>query len=329
MRARRIDIMKGLLTIQMIFAHCLQFYVDLDKNQTAYHISEYINLTTFSGFLFCFGYASCLSYFKKEWREAAGRLLKNALRLLAGFYVSSFCYVIFVEEIPFRLETAAEILLLKRLAGWSEFLFSFTLLMVLECILFPLFTEKCKWGLPFLSVISILVCLLPHKEAGSIAGSLIGGTGGAYFPVIPYGLYFLAGIWFARGKIGFRKMILAIACGGTMWHTINYMWVSGQQPSRFPLSFSYLIGAAFFIYLYYLLAIQLEKKADAVIAGYLAEAGKNSLFYLLLSNFIIFAITASRFYRKGMNYSIGLFFVILILVRYLQGLCKGKALPKN
>ena len=329
MRARRIDILKGILTIQMIFAHCIQFYVDLGENQTALHISEYINLITFSGFLFCFGYASCLAYFGRKWGEAAGRLIKNALRLMAGFYISSFCYVIFVEKIAYRMDVVLDILLLRRLAGWSEFLFSFALVMILECIFFPLFTEKYRWGLPVLTVVSIVVCLLPHKEAGSITGSLIGGTGGAYFPVIPYGVYLLAGVWFARTRTGFKKVILALAFAGTLWHTIDYMWILGQQPSRFPLSFSYLIGAALFVYLYYLFAVLLEKKTEALPVRYLADVGKNSLFYLLLSNLIIFAVTATKFYKKGMGYSIGLCIVILILLGYLREQCKKKESPKN
>lgn len=328
MRARRIDILKGILTLQMIFAHCIQFYVDLSKNQTALHISDYINLTTFSGFLFCFGYASCLSYFGGEWKEAAGRLLKNALRLMAGFYISSFCYVIFVEKIPFRIDLTLEILLLERLAGWSEFLFSFPLIMILECILFPLFKEKCKWGLPAMAVISILTCLLPQREAGSIVGSLTGGTGGAYFPVIPYGLYLLAGVWFARKQMGFKKFVFILACGGTMWHTIDYIWISGGQPSRFPLSLAFLAGAALFVYLYYLFATVLEKRAEMPPVRYLSGVGKNSLFYLLLSNFIVFSVTATKFYKKEMNYSIGLFLVILLLIWYMQGVCKGKERPE-
>lgn len=323
MRSHRIDILKGILTLQMIFARCIQFYVDLGKNQTALYISEYINLTTFSGFLFCFGYASGLSYLEKDWPEAARRLFRNALRLLAGFFISSFCYVIFVEKIPLRADLILEILLFKRLAGWSEFLFSFALIMLLESILFPFFTKRYRWGLPIVAVISILTCLLPQREAGSIVGSLIGGTGGAYFPAIPYAIYLLAGIWFAQNQTGFNKSIFILACGCGIWHNIDYIWISGRQPSRFPLSFSFLVGAAFFVYLYYLFAISLEKRADVLLVRYLTDVGKNSLFYLLLSNLIIFSVTATKFYKKEMLYSIGLFFVILLLIRFLQGLCKG------
>ena len=336
MRARRIDILKGILTLQMIFAHCIQFYVDLGRNPAALHISDYINLTTFSGFLFCFGYASHLAYFSKGWKEAAGRMFKNGLRLLAAFYISSFCYVVFVEKIPLRLDLALEILLLQRLAGWSEFLLSFALVLVLAGILFPLYQEKCKWGLPAMAALSILTCVLLYPgtdsfsavvgqgSGASFTGSLVGGIRGAYFPVIPYGIYFLAGIWFARKQAGFRKLIFVLACAGTIWHTIDYLWISDGQPSRFPLSLAFLIGAALFVYLYYLLALMLESRQQMPPVRYLAGVGKNSLFYLLLSNLIIFAVTASRFYRKEINYSIGLFLVILLVTGYLQGLCKGR-----
>lgn len=122
---------------------------------------------------------------------------------------------------------------------------------------------------------------------------------------------------------------MAIACAGTLWHTIDYVWISGQQPSRFPLSVSYLIGAALYVYLYYLLAMALERRESALPVCYLAAVGKNSLFYLLLSNLIIFAVTATKFYKKQMNYSVGLFVVILLVIWYLQGLCRGKALRQG
>ncbi len=339
MRAYRIDILKGILTIQMILAHCIQFYVDMERDRAAFHVSEYINLTTFSGFFFCFGYASCLAYFNKEWRDAAGRLMKNALRLLMGFYLSSFCYVIFVERLPLRMDLVIELLLFRRLGKWSEFLFSFVLVMVLECVFFPLFTAKYNRSLLAMAAISILTCLLSYREAGSIpvkdgsmafvVGSLAGGVNGSYFPVIPYSLYLVAGIYFARKQIGFQKLFMAIACAGTLWHTIDYVWISGQQPSRFPLSVSYLIGAALYVYLYYLLAIALERRESALPVRYLVAVGKNSLFYLLFSNLIIFAVTATKFYKKQMNYSVGLFVVILLVIWYLQGLCRGKTLRQG
>lgn len=318
MHAKRIDIVKGILTLQMVFAHCIQFYADLERNSAARHGSEYINLTTFSGFMFCFGYTSYLAYFRKERREVSRRFLCNGGKLLAAYYLSCFAYVIFVERIPMRADRILELLALKRLAGWSEFLFSFALVMLLELLLFPLFTEKVKWGLPVMAAVSVIFCVLPWREAGSITGSLAGGRGGAYFPVIPYGLYLLAGVWFARKQMVFRKSIFMIAFAGTAWYGVDYIWISGIQPSRFPLSFPYLAGAALFLYLYYLLAVVLERKTDTFPVGYLMDIGKNSLFYLLVSNFIIFSLKASSFYKISLIYSAGLFLVILGAAGYLK-----------
>ena len=323
MYAKKIDILKGLLTLQMIFAHCIQFYVDMEKNTVALHISEYINLTTFSGFLFCFGYVSYLAYFRKERREASWRLLSNAGKLLAGYYVSCFCYVIFVERLPLRMDMALDLILLKRLSGWSEFLFSFALVMVIEFLLFPLFAEKKKWGLLVMTLVSVLACFFPHREVGSIMGSLIGGYGGTFFPVIPYGIYLLAGIWMAKEQIKFKKSIFVAACAGTIWHTIDYIWISCTQPSRFPLSFSYLVGASLFIYLYYLLAIVLEEKKEGRFVCYLKNVGKNSLFYLLVSNLMIFSLRATSFYKKSMVYSVSLFLVLLLMIGYLGRIVRG------
>lgn len=323
MYAKRIDIVKGFLTLQMILAHCIQFYTDLEKNTAALYLSEYINLTTFSGFLFCFGYTSYLAYFRKERREVSRRLLGNAGKLLAGYYVSCFCYAIFVEKLPLRMDRIRELLLLKRLAGWSEFLFSFVLVMAMELLLFPLFTEKIKWGLKVMGAVAVLVCFLPCREAGSIIGSLIGGSGGTFFPVIPYSVYLIAGVWIARTRAGFRKSIFAVSLAGTIWYIIDYIWILGMQPSRFPLSFSYLAGAALFLYLYYLLAIGMERRKETPLTQYLTKAGRNSLFYLLVSNLLIFSLKASSFYRKSMFYSMALFLAILFITEYLRHIVRG------
>ena len=53
-RNQEIDIMKGLLTLAMILCHCLQFFGKEDAGIEKILVNV-INLTTFSGFLFCFG----------------------------------------------------------------------------------------------------------------------------------------------------------------------------------------------------------------------------------------------------------------------------------
>lgn len=48
------------------------------------------------------------------------------------------------------------------------------------------------------------------------------------------------------------------------------------------------------------------------------DIGKNSLFYLLVSNMIIFSLKASSFYKMSLIYSTGLFIVILAAAWYLK-----------
>lgn len=67
-RNQEIDIMKGLLTLAMILCHCLQFFGKEDAGIEKILVNV-INLTTFSGFLFCFGFVCCLAYFQGDTRR--------------------------------------------------------------------------------------------------------------------------------------------------------------------------------------------------------------------------------------------------------------------
>ncbi len=63
-RDTSIDTMKSILIIFMILAHIIQFFpVWWWKTE---HISNYVNLTTFSGFMFTFGYVCYKAYIGKE-----------------------------------------------------------------------------------------------------------------------------------------------------------------------------------------------------------------------------------------------------------------------
>ena len=59
-----LDVMKSLLVIGMITAHVVQLcYVGGSKLVALF--SLFINVVTFSSFMFCFGCASWLAYFRK------------------------------------------------------------------------------------------------------------------------------------------------------------------------------------------------------------------------------------------------------------------------
>ena len=53
-RKREIDIQKGMLTVAMMLCHCIQFF-GKEEYGLQKILVNLINLSTFSGFMFCFG----------------------------------------------------------------------------------------------------------------------------------------------------------------------------------------------------------------------------------------------------------------------------------
>ena len=319
-RDRGIDCFKGLLVIQMIFAHCLQFFVDLNSTTLLYNISEFINLTTFSGFIFAFGYSGYSAYIEKPYKIAMVKMVKNIIRLQIAFYISSFAYSIFIEGLPFRLDKIMELLLIKRLAGWSEFLIAFSAVLLLLVIVQPLLKKNDIKLYIILCGVSMVITLLPYREVLPIIGIFLGGYGFAYFPAVPYFLYFIIGVVFSRHRIKLNKIAAILSALGTGIFIISYTLNSYSLPSRFPLSLAWLIGSMGFLYLYYLASIMLCKNSGS---EYLASIGENSLFYLLLSNILIFAVKGSRFYVLGAGYSVIFFVVLMAIIWYLMRLRSG------
>lgn len=316
-----IDCFKGILTLQMILAHCLQFYCNLESEKGWLWLTDYINLTTFSGFVFAFGYASYSAYIQKDFWVGLKGILKNIFRLLTAFYISSFAYAIFIEGISFRQDRILEIILIKRLAGWSEFLIAFAGILLVTIPLLWVLKRKDNKILILVAIASILACMLPAKDRNPFIGIFIGGHGNAYYPVIQYYLYFICGIYFVRKEIKFHLLVFMFAFLGTGYTLYTYLYVTKGWPQRFPLSLAWLTGAMIFLYAYYLLSHFLGKKK---YCGWLAGIGRFSLYYLLFSNLIIFSIKRSIFYRVSVAYSLSLFVIIIFVIGYFLSLIIGK-----
>lgn len=315
-----IDCFKGILTLQMILAHCFQFYSILESEKSWHFFTDYINLTTFSGFVFAFGYVGYTAYIQHESKTGIKKIIKNILRLVTAFYISSFAYVIFIEGMFFREDKILDIILIKRLAGWSEFLIAFAGVLLITIPIRKILNSNLKY-LIILGCISLISCSLPTKEIPAIFGVFIGGYGNAYYPVVPYYLYFIIGIYFVRKQVKFNPFVLVTAMIGTGYTVYSYIFISKGWPSRFPLSLAWLTGAMLFLYGYYLLSYVLEKKK---YFNWLAVIGKYSLYYLLFSNLIIFSLKRSIFYKLSVTYSLGLFAVILFIIWYTLGLIRGR-----
>ena len=217
-RNQDIDIMKGLLTLAMILCHCLQFFGKEDAGIEKILVNV-INLTTFSGFLFCFGFVCCLAYFQGDTRRGIVHMLRNMIRLLLAFYISGLAYMAFKEQKIFRKDFIREVLTLRRYPGWSEFLTSFAAVLLVGALLLPALRKTNGWVVIGAAVVSLASCFIPYEKITNPWLALFIGSGSyTTFPVLQYGVYFVAGVWAAKRKkwpdwkLFFGAAILSTPC---------------------------------------------------------------------------------------------------------------------
>ena len=321
-----IDCQRGLLTMLMILCHCIQFFGQEDHKVQGFLV-DYINLTTLSGFFFCFGYVSYKAYFQKKFGYAAKKMLRNACRMLIAFYISEITFYAFVEGKIYKPDLIWEVILIKRYAGWSEFLISFSAIMIMGILLFPVFKRMNSKIFALFAIISIASCFIPYsKQKVPQLALLIGSGDYITYPCVQYMVYFAFGVLLSKKEWVSNKFVL-IGCSLASIPAVWFYLKHNTLPMRFPPDYLYITGAFLFIYLYYLICNRLVaiKETNAVsgkIVGYLCGVGKNSLFYLLLSNLLIFAFAGSNFSFRDIKYVIGFYLFLLLFIPYLQRLIK-------
>lgn len=322
-RNREIDIMKGLLTLAMVLCHCIQFFGHEDHGIQKFLV-DFINLTTFSGFLFCFGYVGNLAYYQKDMKAGIKKMGINVLRMLVAFYISGIAFMAFVEQKIFRMDLVLEVLKLNKYPGWSEFLASFAAVLFVGILLFPLFKKMNGWMFLVMGVISIVACFLPYDRIQHPWAALfVGSTGYITFPVLQYGVYYAAGIWFSKRKdhtIDWKDLLVAALCSTPF--LVYYIMNNGGVPGRFPPTFYYISGGALGVCLYRLISRGLEmlskkSKCTEKIAEGISNVGKNSLYYLLMSNILIFAIDGSKFKMRDDVYVYCYYIIIMLIIYYI------------
>ncbi|MNU69382.1 hypothetical protein D3C71_587650 [compost metagenome] len=293
-RERSIDLFKGLLVIGMVYCHTLQFFSDPQIYPASTYWIDVINLITFSGFVFSFGYVSQLAYYTKPFLRAAPRMLIAALKTLIAFYISGVAFRIIHDGQLLSWENIRAILLLEDIPGWSEFLISFTYLMILGLVLFvPLRWLSDRKGLAFvITGILLLTTLFPYERVhSSQLGLMFGSYNFATFPPVQYFAYYLLGILFAKYRIHFDWRVFigaALASAIFLWKLRS----EGELPQRFPPSVYWIVGPALLLYGYYLLARVMERwvKPFAIVES----MGRNVLLYLVITNLLIFTVKSSQ-----------------------------------
>ncbi len=321
-RDHSIDIMKGFLVLLMILAHVIQFFPDGKFDE---YFSLYVNLTTFSGFMFCLGYVFPLAYSNRAGAEK--RMFIGFLKTLIAYYVSGCCYIAIIEQ-KLTVSLFIDILLLKRVPFYSEFLLSLALVFAFGIFLFKPLEELMENKIKFsLVVIFCLLCTgIDYSNVRSgLLGSVIGSSHFNNFPILQYGFYFLIGFYLSEKKITFNWWVLAISLIGTIMFSLSVVCLD-IIPSRFPPSLSWVVGASFFVYVYFLLC-KLIKKCPPV-----SIIGKESLIFLIVSNIMIFS---AKTIFVNVNFPLWLFktilYIVIILVCFVIVLIKkyGKLLIKK
>jgi hypothetical protein len=329
-RDHSIDIMKGLLVYGMILAHVIQFFSPFHLFEGSLYISDFfINLITFSGFFFCFGYTSDLSYYRKPFKNVFCKMLVNTFKTLVAFYISGVFFRLFISNSPLQWETLKNIITLNDIPGWSEFLVSFTLVTLLGLLLFKpiqFIVERKLW---FIVICAGLLCttFIPYESVTSTQlGLLIGTTEYASFPVLQYFPYYLIGVFFARHRTSFNYRYLFISLVASAVFIFKWTDQDFTLPQRFPPSIYWILGPAMILYGYYLLSKVLSRFSSYL--EWLLVPGRNVLFYLLVSNIIIFTLKSKQPYWTLSTYeSVGVTIILTLFIYYLTKIISPYSKP--
>lgn len=293
-RNAALDIFKGLLVYGMVLAHVIQLtsFTDLGSDLSLGITSTIVNLVSFSGYLFAFGYANYFAYFRRDFGSVWPRMLMTALKTLMAFYICGIAFRALLDDqvLIGRLVTA--VTTLQVIPGYSEFLIAFAFLSFLALILFVPLQRLTQNPNALLGggVALLFTTFIPlPANIPNWLSPLIGSSSIPSFPVMQYFFWYALGMWFAVTGQRIDWKVLAIAAVLTV-----FMMVSSRSglPSRFPPSLAWIVGPSLLLAMYFLLAQYLVRWRRWVKG--LEIAGRNVLFFLVMSNLLIFVLHSER-----------------------------------
>lgn len=316
-RSRTIDVTKGILTIGMVLAHVIQLLGD-GRSWTLKYISLYTNLVSFSGFLFCFGFASWHAYISREPKPLRS-ILKTSCKCYLAFIVSGVAYRLLIESRPLTIDLVVRIAEARDLPGYSEFLISFAIIPLLGLVITkPLHVvTRNKWGIiaASLACLSLTYIHYPFLHHGWLC-LFFGRYGTASFPVVQYFPLFLCGLFVARHAL--TPGVSWLWTGGCIVVGFSALLASGVQTSRFPPAASWILASAGMVGIYAACAQGIVSFFPGGVTHYLGGVGRNVLSYLLLSNGLIFSIQHWRGRLHGTAKLIGCFLILMVVLFFLH-----------
>lgn len=284
-RADDLDLMKTLLVIGMVGTHVVQLLSFRLKGTANVVWQDYANLISFSGYMFAFGIGLGLP--KPEGRvRTLWQRLRPILLLLLAAWVSSFAFALLVDRKPLNADLIIDVMSFRRLFGWSEFLASFFVLAIFTTFVrAPLLAiGRNPWALVIVSALALASTLVTIDAMIPLAGTIIGHTQYASFPLLAYLPWFLIGIWYGTNKLKLWHFVPALAATALFFYMAAR---TGEYPGRFPPSALWVAAPAIVLLGY--LALTRWFCARVTLPRWVLLPGQHVLSFLIVSNLLIFA----------------------------------------
>ena len=161
-------------------------------------------------------------------------------------------------------------------------------------------------------LLSLLATFIPYEKITfPLAGTFIGTTQYACFPILQYLPFFIAGMYCQKKRAFFDWRIWGLAFFST---TSVFLWVflNHSLPSRFPPSLGWILWPSLLTLLYYLFACKLGNWLENTKIKVVAYVfGAYTLDYLVISNILVFVVRYH--FGKSLNFTSCVVFSIFIL----------------
>ncbi|MCJ2058263.1 hypothetical protein MKL09_17100 [Methylobacterium sp. J-048] len=286
-RCADLDAFKTLLVVGMILAHVVQI-VQAPIDTLAGCLSNLVNLISFSGFLFAFGWGTALSCCTARVRTLWDRL-KGPAKILLAFYLSGIAHLVLIDGNGLSAARILSVVTLADLPGHSEFLASFFVLSLamvgLGQWLGPV-AKKPPFLLLGLAMSALFGCVQVNTLDLPWLRILFGAPNNMYFPLAPYAMWLFLGAYHAGKPESFDRIALYVAALAT-WGFLAVAMMAGHPPSRFPPSTLWVMGSALFLLLYRAASMSIVRRF--ALPHLLTSPGRHILIYLVASNLALFA----------------------------------------
>lgn len=296
-RNRAIDYEKGIIVAAMVFCHVLQHFGNTGAFPEQSVLILIVCAMAFSTFMFAYGRSVLLAYYNRGFKAAAPRMAGSIVRSYLAFCISGVAHRVLCGEKNFSFNVVKRVFLLEDIPGMSEFLAAFAVLGLVALVLFwPL--KKLLEHKKIFWVVTFACFFTSFMPYGAIRnpqlGLLIGSTKFYLLPVLQYLPFFLAGLYVSKYDME-KKPVWLIVSGVLTAASVVYTIIWGE-PGRFPPTLLWLTMPCFGIVLLDMLAELINKGTAerawaAKIMAPVENMGRNSLYYLLTSNLILFALT--------------------------------------